>query len=745
MISDAIEQKQSPAAAASRGARVVWPILAALAGLVAAVPLLGQLPATHDGLHHIFRLFELDRALRAWQLYPRVFTDMGFGYGFPVLNYYSPLSYYLAWLGTAAGLGYVGGLQAAYVVGLIAASLAMYAWASAFLPAPGALLAAVAHTFMPYHVADVAVRGALAESTAFLWPPLLLWLIGRYARGRRPADLALVALSVAGFLLTHNLTAFMFSPVLALYVVLLLGLPRRAVLGTYAALGIAAIVGASLSAFYWLPAVLEVKYVLAGTVEGLGDLLSLLQPLDQWLSRVIVHRYTPAQGVAAQHPLSIVQAIVAVLGLLGASYGWRRASREGRAAFATAAVGLVGCLFLSTPAAAGLWQNLPPLHFLQFPWRLQAVVGLATATLSGAVLLLPLPRPARWPSVAILSVAMAATSLAGLRLEPAHLPTATVPITDDQISLDGVLDYDFQTALWLRDYGGDWLLEYLPIWALGERETFFLASPVPEGMPSLPAGSTVRVVEDSPRRTLLAVSLPQPATIVLHRFYVPGWQAETATGTIAGRPVGSLGLLAFDLPAGEHTLAVTMGPTPARTAGLVLTVVALALLLAYCAIRRAPAPVALLGCAAALLLALVAVRAQGHSTVLRPRYAEATVGDSIQVVGYASERRAGTLDVWVYWLATAEPPTDYRAFVHAASAAGDTMAQHDGQPGNEFSPTSRWLPGEVVPDRHSLALTDGPVALYAGMYTWPEVTNLPVTQGGAPSPDGRVLLGEAGR
>lgn len=726
---------------------ILSPAAVALASLVAVAPILvGPLPATHDGLHHLFRLFELDRSLRAWHLYPRIFADMGFGYGYPVLNYYSPLSYYLAWLGTASGLGYIGGLKFAYTIGALAAALGMYAWTRTFLPAWGAFLAAMAYTYFPYRIADMAVRGALAEATAFVWPPLLLWGLARFRQSRNPAYVAWLALLVAGFVLTHNLTAFMFAPLLGLYVALLYGLPwAKDARRLYLCLAAGISLGILLAGFYWLPSALEVRFVLAGTVSGLTDLLSLLAPLGQWLSPYPLQRYIPFQGVAGQHPVGIVQAMAALFGLAGLIVGWRGSSQVLPAAGATALVATTASFVLLTPASASLWRYLPGLRYLQFPWRLQAVIGLCTAIFTGCLGLLPLPRPWGWLAAVALSAALAASSLLGLKLEPAQLPSAHEPLSEEQVSLDGLLDYDFQTALWLREYGGEWLLEYLPIWALGERDHFFLPAEPAETATTLSADSYIEVLEDRPLSTNLRVTLSQPATIVLHRFYFPGWVARLDGQPLASKPVGRLGLLAVNVPRGEHRLQVSLGNTPPRLVGLAMSAVAVAILASWSLRKRLYVPLLTLLCATMFFLALVTLRVSLYPTVRHPQTLSAQLGDTARLLAYTAEKRGNSLDVWLYWLALQPSDQNYKVFVHATGPDGLTLAQHDGQPGNEFTPTSRWLPGELIVDRHTLPLPSGPISLYVGMYKWPEVVNLPVIQDGVLSPDGRVFLGSVDR
>jgi hypothetical protein len=52
--------------------------------------------------------------------------------------------------------------------------------------------------------------------------------------------------------------------------------------------------------------------------------------------------------------------------------------------------------------------------------------------------------------------------------------------------------------------------------------------------------------------------------------------------------------------------------------------------------------------------------------------------------------------------------------VQLLDPAGRLVAQHDGVPQDGHAPVAGWLPGEVVEDRHELAL---PAGLRPGEYT----------------------------
>ncbi|MDP3888514.1 MAG: hypothetical protein Q8Q24_00575, partial [bacterium] len=47
----------------------------------------------HDDMQFM-RLFELDKCFADWQIPCRWVPDLGYGYGYPLFNYYPPLPYY---------------------------------------------------------------------------------------------------------------------------------------------------------------------------------------------------------------------------------------------------------------------------------------------------------------------------------------------------------------------------------------------------------------------------------------------------------------------------------------------------------------------------------------------------------------------------------------------------------------------------------------------------------------------------
>jgi len=156
--------------------------------------------------------------------------------------------------------------------------------------------------------------------------------------------------------------------------------------------------------------------------------------------------------------------------------------------------------------------------------------------------------------------------------------------------------------------------------------------------------------------------------------------------------------------------------------------------------------------AAPLLVALVAaIIANGAGLGVRtwtPAPVRSTVEDVAQLIGYDITPARGErgLDVTLYWFALRETGQNYKTFVHMLDAGRTVVSQHDGDPAGGYTPTTRWMQGELIADTHRLMLAEGLAGqfeLAAGMYEVrpgesPAFRNLTVDPA---SPDQRIMLG----
>jgi hypothetical protein len=115
----------------------------------------------------------------------------------------------------------------------------------------------------------------------------------------------------------------------------------------------------------------------------------------------------------------------------------------------------------------------------------------------------------------------------------------------------------------------------------------------------------------------------------------------------------------------------------------------------------------------------------------------AQFGDFADLLGYDlksdSLSVARPLNLTLYWRATNTEPitTPYTVFTQILAPDGHLVAQHDAPPN---PPTTQWIPGQIVSDRHTIKVVDpayrGPATLIGGWYNSASVERVPVTGGG---------------
>ncbi len=116
---------------------------------------------------------------------------------------------------------------------------------------------------------------------------------------------------------------------------------------------------------------------------------------------------------------------------------------------------------------------------------------------------------------------------------------------------------------------------------------------------------------------------------------------------------------------------------------------------------------------------------------------DARFGDAILLTGYAlappDPRPGDVLLIALRWETLTPISARYTVTNQLLDATGRLAAQVDGEPVGGARPTDSWAVGDVIADRHALALPadlpPGVYTLYVGLYPWPDLTRLPVGDG----------------
>lgn len=544
--------------------------------LAAVLPLLtpGHLWA-HDAGAHLFRLSEVARALSEGVLYPRFLPDAYGGLGGPILNFNPTAPYYLPALLVLAGIGPIAALKIAAGAAMIAGGLAVRVLARPHLGRAGAAVAGLAYVFLPYRIANLYVRMAYSELVAMVVLPLALAAARRAARSPSPRRIGAAGIALGLLPATHFPTSVLGVPLVLLYALASSRRGRRA----RGAASAAALLGVALaaSAFAWLPALAEqgqthYEESTAGYDHYGHHFLSWPQLLSvKW-------GFGPSMpGSCDQMSFQIGWAHLLGLGVSLAAAA-ARSARARPIALLCAAVAAVGSFLMLGPARP-LWDRLPILQDVQFPWRFLGIVGLATSLAVGLAAALP-GAPAG-----------AAAGAASQPRRPWIVRTATavmivvvvgacVPYLKSRRG-DGK-DADFTPEAIRRQYFGELKFQPREVSALRFR---------PEGpRAALLGGGTASIVEERTHRTAVEVDAPAPATLRLHLFATPGWRAWSGGEELPLRAEAGTGLVLVEVPAGRRRVDLRFGNTPVRRAGWVLSAAGVLAGLGLILRGRAPGP-----------------------------------------------------------------------------------------------------------------------------------------------------------
>jgi hypothetical protein len=376
-----------------------------LAALLATAPLLVHGSSCgHDFDFHLASWLDAQNAWRHGLFYPHWAPSANFGAGEARFVFYPPLTWML---GAALGMVLPWTLVPAALTFLLLAGAGLATRTLARLTqteAPSALAGCLA-VFSGYTLFTAYERTAYGELCGGIWIPLLLLFALRDDRFEaEPAAGSLraahsrsalaLALVVAGAWLSNAPLGVMASYLLA-FVALCSALLCRSwqpILRAAAAMAL----GLSLSAFFLIPAAYEQRWVnISQATDDPGERIEN--------SFLFGHHADPALALhdVELHRVSLLAVSMLAAALVGLVIAWRRGrlSEQRRWGLPLALIPLA-ILLLQLPLSLPVWNLLPKLRFLQFPWRwlvaLEAPMGIF---LAAAVW--PGERARRWARPAI--------------------------------------------------------------------------------------------------------------------------------------------------------------------------------------------------------------------------------------------------------------------------------------------------------------------------------------------------------
>jgi hypothetical protein len=525
----------------------------------------------HDFEFHVASWLDVAGQWKEGLVFPRWMEWANHGFGEPRFIFYPPLSWLL---GPALSFfmpwKYV---PVAFIVLVQTfAGISAFAFARRILPERAALFGAVCYAANPNALLIIYMRSDFAELLASAFFPLLF----------------LAALQLAGVL--PNRSRSKSSPVVFFAVVFAavwLANAPAGVMASYSAVllfawlafsekswapiarGVGGIaLGFGLAAFYLVPAAYEQRWVNIGQALSSG-----LLPVQNFLYTVINDpEHTFFNWIASTTAI----ALIVVTGVAALARRCRVASNSAveeqvwRCLLLLAAVAV---LLMLRPALI-LWEILPKLRFIQFPWRWMSILSMAFAHFVAAAVVKPRFRWIWVGAVLVLLGGMATFFVRTTWWDSDDVAMLAAGIAAGS-GFDGVDEYD--------PVGDD---HYnLPAKALPSKIV-----PAEDSTSASGGGATILVQRWLANQKDLRVATTAPVRLALRLLNYPAWRVEVNGARIAPGTAADSGQMILQLPAGESRVSVRFVRTPDRVVGDLVSLVAL--VFTFVLIRRPARPAA---------------------------------------------------------------------------------------------------------------------------------------------------------
>lgn len=486
---------------------IIYVALIFLAAIPTLLPLVREgFFVTDDGDWMIIRFTAFYEAFRDGQFPVRWLGRLNHTFGYPLPNFVYPLYMYVGVPIHAAGIGYINTIKIIFAASYILSGVFVLFYLRRFFSDFASYIGSLIYLYLPYHIFDMYTRGSIGEVLALALFPFLLWQIER-------KSILWTALGFAALLLSHNTLALFFSILIGVYI--LIKSKDIFHIKQYIPL----ILGGGISAFFTIPAILELQYTIFTNVE--------ISEYQNYFASIAHAGYTciAAIGVGVYLLKQTKKKKI---------YGYFFGS-------------LVASIFLSLPVSEFIWKYLPS-GLIQFPFRTLSFSLLPTAFLIAAGI-------EKWKSPEKYILAGVAIGVTLFNAYPYLTSVQHIQREDADFSTN-------QATTTVKN-------EYMPKWV----------DEIPQQMPeeTIEADGIVENVSKKSNEISFQISADKEQTVVINQVYFPGWTAYQDGQEIELEY--PRGIMQFSIPKGEHDIRMRFENTFVRTGSNILSCVSLLVLL----------------------------------------------------------------------------------------------------------------------------------------------------------------------
>lgn len=337
----------------------------------------------HDDTQ-VARVYEMQKALDDGMFPVRWSKDLGYGYGYPVFNFYAPLSYYVGGVESFFGVDPIVSTKTLFALALIFSAISMYILGSFLWGVWGGTVSSVLYVLAPYNALNIFVRGNVAEAWAYSFIPLFFYGLFRIYKEKKIKLKYVVvsSLSLSAIILSHNLTAFELSIFFFITLIFFFLTSRKQAI-KFSLLSF--VLGLLIASFYFIPAIFESSYTnIQSQIGGGADFKNHFVCIQQlWDSPWGYGGSAPGCLDGLSFRIGKLHLVLLGLFVLVILKNWKRKKEELN--FLILAI-FVFSLFFMIDISKPIWEFIKPMEYIQYPWRFLTFASFSTALIAGSLI-----------------------------------------------------------------------------------------------------------------------------------------------------------------------------------------------------------------------------------------------------------------------------------------------------------------------------------------------------------------------
>ncbi len=508
----------------------------------------------HDNTQNA-RVFEMGKSLLDGMFPVRWVSDLGYGYGYPIFNFYAPLVYYFGGTFILLGINVILATKLMMIIGILASGITMYFLAKEVWGEWGGIISGLFYIYAPYHAIDVYVRGDVAEFWAYAFIPLIFYGLIKLYKEKTFKYVIITSISFAGIIISHNLTALMVFPFILITSLILTWqqVKKKNRISSFYPL-IALIIGALISSFYSLPVFLEMKYTnVISQIGGGADFRDHFVCLDQfWYSPWGFGGSAKGCSDGLSFMIGKLPIITSVISIIIMFIIWNRKKTFQKFSIIAGLLGLIISILFALQISQPIWEIIKPMAFLQYPWRFLILISFFASFLSGSIV---------WYIEKRLSVinfliffVLITASILFFQIK-FFSPQTIYSISPNTYTDPAVLKWQVSR---ISD-------EYMPPGFQKPKNE----NEVENSLIKSSNGLKIKILQNKTQEKKLDLFLSGSKNVLINIAYFPGWVATLDNKRIPLVETKS-GMSAY-IPSGQHVLDLKFKQTPSEILGDVLS------------------------------------------------------------------------------------------------------------------------------------------------------------------------------